>query len=358
MHKKLFIPGPVEVRPEVLDKMSKPLIGHRGKEASLLQKNISDNLKKLFFTKSEILLSTSSGSGLMEGAIRSCTKKRAAVFSIGAFGDRWYEIAIQNNVPADKFSIEWGKALMPDLVDKVLATGKYDLVAITHNETSTGVMNPIEEIGLILAKYPEVVFCVDMVSSAAGSKVEVDKVGIDIGITSSQKAIGLPPGVSMCTFSEKAIERAKKVKFRGAYFDLLALYNYIQKKNYQYTSTPSISHMFALDYQLDYIINIECLENRFKRHKEMAKVVRDWAEKYFEVFSEKGFESNTLTNVKNIRNINVGELNKKLGKRGFQISNGYGKLKEKTFRIAHMADCQIDDIKILLDNINDILNLK
>lgn len=358
MHKKLFIPGPVEVRPEVLEQMANPLIGHRGKEASELQKRISDNLRKLFYTNNDILLSTTSGSGLMEGAIRSCTAKRAIVFSVGAFGDRWYDMAIQNNVPADKVSYNWGEIVSQKDVDEALATGKYDLVAITHNETSTGVMNPIEEIGEIIKKYPDVVFCVDMVSSAAGYKMEVDKVGIDICITSSQKAIGLPPGMAMCTFSKKARERAEKVPFRGTYLDLLALYKYIQKKNYQYPSTPSISHMFALDYQLNYIINEEGLENRFNRHIEMANVVREWAEKYFEIFPEKCNSSNTVTTIKNIRNIDVVALNKELGNRGFQISNGYGKLKDITFRIAHMADCQLSDINELLDNINGILGLK
>jgi len=144
MHKKLFIPGPVEVVPEVLQKMAIPMIGHRSKEASALQRRISDNLRKLFYTNSEILISTSSGSGLMEGAIRSCTLKRAAVFSVGAFGKRWYEMAVENNVPADLFEVEMGKAVDPDEVDKALSTGKYDLVAVTHNETSTGIKNPIE----------------------------------------------------------------------------------------------------------------------------------------------------------------------------------------------------------------------
>ena len=143
MHKKLFIPGPVEVRPDVLEQMAKPMIGHRSKEASAIQRRISDNLRKLFFTESEILLSTTSGSGLMEGAIRSCTAKRAAVFSVGAFGKRWYDMATTNNVPADLFEVEMGKAVTPEMVDKELSTGKYDLVAVTHNETSTGVMNPI-----------------------------------------------------------------------------------------------------------------------------------------------------------------------------------------------------------------------
>lgn len=358
MHKKLFIPGPVEVRADVLEQLAKPMIGHRGKEASEIQRRISDNLRKLFFTESEILLSTTSGSGLMEGAIRSCTAKRAAVFSVGAFGKRWYEMAISNNVSADIFEVEMGQAITPEMVDKELATGKYDLVAVTHNETSTGVMNPVKEIGEVVKKYPEVVFIVDTVSSAAGTKIEVDNWGIDVCITSSQKALGLPPGLAVCTFSNKAKERAEKVPNRGFYLDLLALYKYIQKKDYQYPSTPSIPHMYALDYQLDYILNKEGLENRFARHIEMAKVVREWAKKNFELFPDENYLSNTLTTVKNNRGIDVSALNKELGKRGFQISNGYGSLKDETFRIAHMADCQMEDVQELLSNINDILGLE
>lgn len=358
MHKKLFIPGPIEVRKEVLEKMAAPMIGHRSVDASNLQRRISDNLRKLFYTNSEILLSTSSGTGLMEGAVRSCTLKRAAIFSVGAFGDRWYKIAKSNNVPADKFGFPMGKAVDSKKVDEVLSTGKYDLITVNHNETSTGLMNPIEEIADVVRKYPDVIFCIDAVSSAAGTKIEVDKLGIDICITSSQKCLGLPPGFSLCTFSEKAKERAEKVPFRGTYFDLLSLYKYIQKKDYQYPSTPSISHMFALDYELNYILNEEGLENRFKRHYEMAQVVRQWADKYFDLFADRRYLSNTVTTVKNTRGISVADLNKELGKRGFVISNGYGELKEKTFRIAHMGDITVDDIKELLDNINDILNLK
>lgn len=356
MHKKLFIPGPVEVRPDVLEKMATPMIGHRGKDASALQRRISDKLKTLFYTKEEILLSTTSGSGLMEGAVRSCTAKRAAVFSVGAFGKRWYEMAKFNNVPVDLYEVEQGYATTPEMVDEALSTGLYDLVTITHNETSAGLMNPVEEIAEVMKKYPEVVWCLDTVSSAAGTKIEVDKLGVDICITSTQKAIGLPPGMAICTFSQKAVDRAKKVPYRGLYLDLLSLYEYIQKKDYQYPSTPSLSHMFALDYQLDRILE-EGLENRFQRHIDMAKIVREWAKEYFALFADERYLSNTLTNVKNTRNINVGDLNKELGARGLQIANGYGSLKDKTFRIAHMADCTVEDIKDLLNNINDILKL-
>jgi aspartate aminotransferase-like enzyme len=308
------------------------------------------------YTKNEILLSTSSGSGLMEGSIRSCTQKKAAVFSCGDFGNRWFVMAIDNNVPADKFEVAWGNPNLPEQVDQVLATGKYDLITITHNETSTGIMNPVGQIAQVKKKYPEVIFCVDAVSSLGGVKIEVDKWGIDICLTSSQKCLGLPPGLSLCSISEKALEAAKKVKFRGTYFDLLKLYDYIQKADYQYPSTPSLSHMFALDYQLDNIFE-EGLENRFARHTEMADYVRAWAKDKFALFAQEEFASNTVTCVKNTREINVGDLNKALGERGFMISNGYGKLKEKTFRIANMGELTLSDIKELLSNIDEILGL-
>lgn len=162
--------------------------------------------------------------------------------------------------------------------------------------------------------------------------------------------------MSICSFSQKAVERAKKIKFRGYYLDLLSLYNCIHEKNYQYPSTPSISHMFAMDYQLDRILE-EGLKNRYKRHIEMAEYVRNWAREYFELFADERYLSNTLTNIKNTRNINVAWLNDELGKRGFQISNGYGKLKGKAFRIAHMADFNLSDVKELIDTINYILKL-
>lgn len=356
MHKKLFIPGPIEVKEEILSKMAMPMIGHRSKDASNLQRGISNNLRKLFFTDNEILLSTSSGSGLMEAAVRCCTKERAAIFSIGSFGDRWHEMALSNGINADLYKSESGNITRPEMVDHVLSTGKYDLVTITHNETSTGVMNPIEEISDVIKKYPDVIFCVDAVSSAGGVKIQADKLGIDICITSSQKALGLPPGLSMCTISERAVEKARRIKNRGFYLDLVQLYDTVKKKDYQYPSTPNLSLMFALNYQLDLIME-EGLENRFKRHLTMAEYTRNWAKKNFALFPEEKYASVTLTTVKNTKNISVKNLNEELGKRGFAISNGYGGLKEKTFRIAHMADLNLVDIKELLSNIDDILSI-
>ena len=189
MSKKLFIPGPIDVSEDVLEKMATPVISHRSKEASELQKSITEKAKKLFYTDNEILLSTSSGTGLMEGSIRCCTAKRAAVFSCGSFGDRWHKMGITNGVPTDLFKVELGQAIEPEMVDKVLATGKYDLITVTHNETSTGIRNPIEDIGQILKNYDDIVYCVDTVSSAGGIKIPVDEIGIDICIHQFKKQL-------------------------------------------------------------------------------------------------------------------------------------------------------------------------
>lgn len=354
MHKKLFIPGPTEVAPDVLAKMATPMIGHRSKDASNLQREISEKMRKVFFTANPILLSTTSGSGLMEGSIRSLTAKRAVVFSVGAFGKRWFKMAQANGVEADLVESEWGKPTTPEMVDKALATGKYDVFTVTHNETSTGIMNPVEEIAAVRRKYPDVLWLVDTVSSLAGAKVEVDALGIDVCITSTQKALALPPGMAICSITPRALEHGKQVKNRGWYLDLLEIYKYVETKDHQYSATPSLSHMFALNYQLDRIL-AEGLEKRYARHKEMAAYTRAWAKQHFALFPEEQYASQTLTTITNTRAISVKGLNDALGKLGMQISNGYGDLKEKTFRIAHMGELTLTDIKEVTAAIEKIL---
>lgn len=355
--KKLFIPGPTNVHPDVLKKMTLPMIGHRSKQASDIQRHISEMLKEVMFTKNKVVLSTSSGTGLMEGAIRCCTAKRAIVFSVGAFGKRWAELAKCNNIPCDLHEETPGNPTMPEIVNKYLSTGKYDVVTITHNETSTGVMNPVESISNVVKKYPDVVWLVDAVSSLAGAKIETDKLGIDILISSSQKALALPPGLSVCAVSPKAEERMAKVPNRGYYLDILTLIKYIEKKDFQYHATPCISLMYALEYQLGRILE-EGMEKRFDRHIEMAEVTIAWANKHFKTFAKPGFESMTVTTIENTLGISIKELNENLGKVGLQISNGYGDLKDKTFRIAHMGETTMEDIHEVTEAIEKILGLK
>lgn len=354
MNKKLFIPGPVNVREDVLAQMAKAIIGHRTIEASDLQRGISEKLQKIFYTENRILLSTSSGTALMEGAIKSFTKKRAAVFSNGFFGTLWHEIAKHNNIDADLFKAEKGKPIDSEMVDRVLSTGKYDLITITHNETSSGITNPLEEISEVIKKYPEIIWLVDGVSSIGGIKLEVDKLGIDVCIVSTQKCLGLPPGMAIASVSEKAIERARVVEFKGYYLDFLELYETVDKMDYQYISTPNIPMMYAMDYQLNKILG-EGLENRFNRHEILGDMVRTWAKKYFSLYTEEPYASNTVTTIENNLNIDIDLLNRTLGERGFQISNGYGDLKDKTFRIGHMADCTVEELQELIDTLDEII---
>jgi len=208
----------------------------------------------------------------------------------------------------------------------------------------------------VVKKYPDVVYLVDTVSSLGGAKVETDKCGIDVVLTSTQKCLGLPPGLSIAAISDKAYNRALTVEHRGFYLDLVNVVNRV-KKDFQYPTTPSTPHMWALDYQLDKILNVEGLDNRFDRHTRLAQIVRDWAEKHFELYAKEGYRSNTVTTIMNTKGNSISGLNKELAIRGFMISNGYGDLKEKAFRIAHMADRKEEDLLALLSEIEDIWNL-
>ena len=183
------------------------------------------------------------------------------------------------------------------------------------------------------------------------------KLGVDVLVTSTQKALALPPGMAVCTLSQKAYERTASVPNRGCYFDLRSIYDTIQKKDYQYTNTPCVSIMYAMDLQLQRIMQ-EGVENRFARHEAMAEFVRSWADEYFSVFANRDHLSRTLTVISNTRDIDIAALNNVLIERGMQLGNGYGDLKNKTFRIAHMGELTMDDMRSITSSIVDILKLK
>jgi aspartate aminotransferase-like enzyme len=348
---RLFVPGPVDVEKDVMKQMQNPMIYHRGKDFSQLFENCVEKLKKIMYTENYVFISTSSSTGLMEAAIRNCVKKKCLNVATGAFGERWHQIALANGKDADILKIEWGKAATPDIIDDTLSKGNYDCVTLVHNETSTGVSNPIYDISKVIKRH-DVCFLVDTVSSMGGVKIEVDKMGIDVCLFGSQKALGLPPGLSVCSVSEKALTRAETVENRGYYFDFIVFKKYWLKK--QTPSTPALPQIYALDYQLDRILK-EGLEERYQRHKELAEITRAWTKDNFELFPEEKYASNTLTCINNSRKINIENLKTQLKKRRLLISNGYGKLREKTFRIAHMGDRTILELKELLDAIDEVL---
>lgn len=354
MYKKLFIPGPTHVREEILQAQAVPMIGHRSKEYSDLQAEVTPKLQKLLYTTQPVFLFASSSTGVMEAAIRNCVAKKCLNTVCGEFSRRWHEITKANGKDCDVLEVPIGKAVLPEMIDEKLATGQYDAVTVVHNETSTGVMNPIEEIAEVMKKYPDVMFLVDSVSSMAGVKIEFDRLGIDVLLAGVQKCFALPPGLTVCAVSEKALKKAETVPYRGLYFDFIDMYKFYQKN--QTPATPAISLIQALNKQMDDIL-AEGLENRWQRHKDMAKFVQDWARKYWALFSDERYLSLTVTNIVNTREVDIKALNDELGRRGAMISDGYGPLKGKCFRIAHMGDLTLDDLRWLTAQIEDILKL-
>lgn len=342
MHKKLFIPGPVEVHPDVLKAMASPMIGHRMKEYGELHGRVTSALKRLLFTESKVFLATSSAFGAMEGAVRNLVGKRCANFCNGAFSDKWHDVTLRCGKQADAIRFDWGKPVTAEAVEAALATGKYDSMTMIHNETSTGVMSPLPEIAAVMQRYPDVMFIVDTVSSMSALKIPVDELGIDSCIFGVQKAFALPPGLAVFTASDKALHRAATVADRGYYFDFLEFAANDEKNNTP--STPCISLIYALDCQLQRMF-AEGLEHRWARHADLAEYVRGWlAERGFASFPEAPYRSQTLTCSRNSRNIDLAALKKKLGEAGFAFDDGYGKIKGETFRIAHMGDMTRSDL--------------
>ncbi len=354
-HDKLFTPGPVEVSAKTLAAFSRPMIGHRGEDFKNLYRDIHPKLQTLFGSKQAVFLSTSSAWGVMEASIRNLAGRGVLCCMCGAFSDKWLDVARRSGKNAEPLQVDWGKHIDQKDVDRALASGNFDTVTLIHNETSTGVMNPLPEICCTLAKYPDVVLIVDTVSSFSAMKIDMDPLGIDVMLTGAQKALALPPGFSLFSVSEKAFARAEKQKDRGYYFDFLEFKK--QQVEWMTPSTPSIGHIFALQSKLNEIFE-EGLQARFDRHSRTNGLVRDWVKRSgFDFFAEEGFRSKTLTCVKNNKNIDVLAFAKKLReKHHLIIDPGYGRLRGKTFRLSNMGDETEETISDLINCLDHVLS--
>lgn len=357
-HKRLVIPGPVEVRKEILDAQTQWMIGHRSPEFADLFARLQTKLKQVFFTDSRVYVSGSSGTGLWEGASRNAIRddKKALHLIGGAFSERWAEISEANGKTVDTIAVDWGQNHTPEMVADALDAGEYDAVCVVHNETSTGVTNPIKAIGEVVhEKAPDTLFMVDSVSGLLGAEIRADEWGIDLLLTSGQKAFALPPGIAFASVSDRLLERAKTIKHRGYYFDFLELEKSLVKNNTP--STPPISLMFAADKQLDDVLT-EGIENRWQRHLQMRSITHDWVqERGFGFFAAEGYRSPTITCVDNTREVDINAMAKFMGEQGFAIDKGYGKIKGKTFRIAHMGDMQIATLEEFLAGLDAFLGV-
>lgn len=353
-HIKLYIPGPVEVAPDTVTAMTQPMVGHRSKDFQNLYADIQPKLRQVFATEGPVYLSTSSAWGIMEGAIRNLTAKKVLNCCCGAFSDKWFDVSKRCGKEAEAYQVEWGEALDPDEIDKRLATGEFDSLTMVHNETSTGVLNPLKEIAALKAKYPDVMFVVDSVSGFTTVSTPFDELGIDVLLTGSQKAFALPPGLSMFAASNAAMERAASMADRGYYFDFLEF-----KKNGEKNMTPStpcIATIYGLQHQLNNIL-AEGIEQRYARHDKLNGMVHAWVQRHgFEFLAPEGCRSKSLTCVQNNKDIDLPKLISLLKENhSLVIDGGYGKLKGKTFRISNMGDETEASMTAVLNALDDSL---
>jgi len=358
-HKRLWIPGPVEVDEQHLLAQAKPMMGHREARFTDLYKGITEKLK-LFFEVGEdyhIITHTASGTIWMDITGRNLISNKALSATCGSFSERMFKTLQNCDLNVDQIKEEWGKATKPEAILDALSEDDYDALTVVHNETSTGVKNPTEAIGkAVKEEHPDIMYVIDAVSSLGGDLILPEENQVDLIFASTQKAFALPPGLSIGIISDEAYQKAKTISGRGRYTDLVGLVDYYKKKQ-QTPSTPAVSLLYALDSRLDEMLE-EGHRNIAKRHEEMAKYTRSWVEKHgMEMFPEKGYESVTVSTILNSLDKDISALNQELAKRNLMLSNGYGPFKGKNFRIGHMGLWSLSDVKELLWHIEEIWDL-
>ncbi len=357
---KYFLPGPTEVRPEILEAMVRPVIGHRGAEMQALMKRLAPRLRQLFLTERPVYVSTSSATGLMEAAIRACASRRVLSLVCGAFSERFFKIARACGKQADRLDVDWGDANEPGGLAETLASGGYDAITLVHSETSTGVLNPVAEIAAaVRAAAPDTLVLVDCVSSLAATPVEVDAWGLDFALTGSQKALALPPGLAFGVASQRAFDRSRAMPDAGLYFGFQAFEQAVEKN--QTANTPAVSLLYALDAQLE-AIEAEGLEARWARHRAMAERTWAWVDELRErrdidlrVLADEGRRSPSVTCVVTPEGMSGVEITRRMAALGYTIASGYGPLRETTFRIGHMGDHTVEELNTLLDRLTSVM---
>lgn len=330
------------------------MIGHRSNDFKKLYGGIQPRLKELFGTTQPVMLSTSSAWGVMEGAVRNLVASGKVLNCMcGAFSDKWLDVSKKCGKDAVALQVEWGQPIRGEQLRTALSAGGFDAVTLIHNETSTGVMSDIREITAVMKDFPDTLLVVDSVSSFSVVPLPMDELGIDVLLTGSQKALAMPPGLALFAASKSAMERAATVKGRGYYFDFV---EFAKNQAEDMTpSTPSISHIYALESKLDDIFT-EGVAARHARHAENNSIVHEWVRKHgLDFFAPEGFRSKSLTCIANNKGIDVAEMAKKAKERGFIIDGGYGKLKGKTFRLSNMGDETPATMRELLTALDECL---
>ena len=356
---KFFLPGPTEVKPEILATMTRPMISHRGSEIETMMTRIDERLQKVFRTTHPVFTVTSSATGLMEGGVRNAVKSRLLCLINGAFSKRFHKAAVNSGIPCDKLEIEFGQAHTPEMLADALKKADYDTVSVVHSETSTGVLNPIKELTEVARAAGDVVMVIDTVSSMAAAPIECGAWDLDYVLTGSQKALALPPGLAFCAANERIMERAKASKMRGLYFDLVEIHSSWTK--HQSPNTPGVSLLYALDAQLEHMMS-EGMEARWARHAAMAQRTWRWVDEQraagrdISVLAPEGYRSPAVTCISAPAGRTGPQIVSAMKAKGFVITPGYGEAKDSMIRIGHMGEHTVDELDVLLDALNSVLS--
>ncbi|MGM0716324.1 MAG: pyridoxal-phosphate-dependent aminotransferase family protein [Halobacteriota archaeon] len=357
--KTLYIPGPTEVRDDVIDAMGEPMFGHRMDRMTDLYTTIVEDTEEFLGTQNDVIVLTASGTEFWEASTLNLVDENILVATCGSFSERHANVAERLGKSVDRLEYEWGRAVKPEDIRDALETSDnhYDVVACVMNESSTGVRNPVEEIGDVIAEYPDTYFVVDAVSALGGDYVDIDQHDIDVIFASSQKAFAMPPGLAICVVSDDAYEREVDKESASWYGGFQRCLDYYDRKG-QTHSTPAIPIMLAYRKQMKYMLE-ESHEARSERHREMAEYTREWADEHFDMFPETGYESQTVACIENTQGIDVAGTIETVNERyDMAFSNGYGsQLGEKTFRIGHMGEHTVESVKALTDAIEDVAGL-
>lgn len=341
-----YNPGPVWVRPDVLQAQVLPMMSHRSKQFVALYAPLLEALPRLFRSKDGIAFTmTGSATSAMEGALRSLFGNDSAnpggkilYLTAGAFAERWHQIAGMCGVETVAIDFGWGKAVDPQAVKEALAKETFAAVALVHNETSTGTIHPLAEVARLAREMqPEALVMADCVTSLAGAPVLFDEWGLDLAFAGSQKAMALPPGMAVVCLSKRAHARAKATKTRGSYLDFVDLIEFAASKQMT-PATPALTLLAAMALKLRQIEE-ETLEARWDRHARQRDLCRSVLEPAgFTFIPAKEACSPTVSAIRPPAGLSGTEFTDRLKKKGWTPGAGYGKFKESSFRIGHMGD--------------------
>jgi aspartate aminotransferase-like enzyme len=354
--KYLFSPGPTMLPPEVLLKMAEPIMHHREPEFEKIFSEIREGLRYLFQTKNEVLIFTSSGTGAMEGAVSNILSKgdKALVVRGGKFGERWGEICKAFGIEFIPIDVEWGRPVDPKRIEGLLKSNPSIRAVYTQaSETSTGVKHPIREIADIVKGYENTVIVVDAITGIGVFDIPMDKWGIDVLVSGSQKALMLPPGLAFAALSDKALKFVERSDLPKFYFDFKKELKSAQKN--QNSFTPAISLFVGLRESLS-LIRKEGLEAVFQRHEKLAAATRAAVKALGLELYAPDSPSNALTAVKVPEGIQGGKLkNLFFEKFGITVAGGQDQAKGKIIRIAHLGYYERLDMVMVISALEMLL---